>query len=353
MRDVWVKGVFLALLSFWAVSVAWADPLRVEFVAVTDAAMSADITLTGTIQARDTVQLGFRYGGRIEQVLVREGDRVARGQPLARLSAVQQEQALIVAEAGFQAAMAVQAQADQANDRAAGLLARGAGTRAARDGAEQALSQAAAALEQADSQRQQARRAVEDTVLRAPDDGVIVSKSVAPGQVVAAAQPVLTLAALSGLDAVFQTADDRILADVLGADVALTPLDVAHPPMRARISEVSPLVDPRTGTVNLRASILTDDPDIGLLGAAVRGRVTLPDPVHPSVPWTALVRHGGGAAVWVVGDDGRVSMQPIDIAGFGDGLVYLAGGVSVGQMVVGQGAQRLYPGRSVTAWGPK
>ncbi|WP_265501920.1 efflux RND transporter periplasmic adaptor subunit [Paracoccus beibuensis] len=321
--------------------------LRVGVVTAETQPLSIDLQLSGQIEAIDTVELGFRQGGRVTQVLVEEGNHVSVGQPLARLDAVQQDQALNVAEAGLGAARAGAEQARQARDRAIALLDRGVGTRAAADQAEQALSQAEGALERAESAVDQARRAVDDTVLRAPDDAVVTGKSLAPGQVVAPAQPVLTLAETNGLEAVFNAPDDPVLREILGRKVRLTTLDIQRPDMTGTVTEVSPLVDPESGTVTVRAQFDALQPMAGLLGASIRGHLRLALDEGVVVPWNALMRQGDEAAVWTVDSDRRVSLTPIRIAHFVDGAIYVAEGLSDGQQVVGEGSQLLYPGRRV------
>ena len=123
--------------------------IAVEFVPVREQPLIADIQLTGTISARDSINMSFPSGGRITEILVEAGDHVAKGQPLARTDGVQQQQALNRAEAGVAAAEAAERQARQAADRAAEMLRRGVGTRAAHDTAQQSLSAAEGQLESA------------------------------------------------------------------------------------------------------------------------------------------------------------------------------------------------------------
>jgi len=347
-KQIFGTAFLACLMAVPAVAQDDADQaIRVNLVTVETTKLTTDMELSGEIAAIDAVQLGFRQGGRVTEVLVEEGDRVVSGQPLARLASVQQDQALNVAEAGLLSARAGQEQASQASERAAALLARGVGTRAAADQAEQALSQAQGILERSVSAVDQARRAVQDAVLRAPQDAVVTSKSVAPGQVVAAAQPVLDLAALTGLEAVFQVADDPMLREALGTKVRLETLDIQRPTMFGVVTEVSPLVDPTTGTVTVRAKVQTAQTGTSLLGASVRGYLDVVPADGVEIPWTALMRDGAEPAVWTVGKDNRVTLTPVTVSHYGDKSIFLSDGLTDGQLVVGEGSQLLYPGRQV------
>ncbi|VDS08466.1 Efflux pump periplasmic linker BepF [Paracoccus haematequi] len=339
-------GIAVAGLSAFP-AVAQNALLRVEMVAAREQPVQIDLQLSGSLTATDSVQMSFRQPGRVTRVLVDEGDRVTKGQELARLDSVQQDQALHVAQAGLDAARAGLAQARLASERANALLARGVGTRAARDDALRALSEAQGSVERAESTLDQARRAVEDTVMRAPQDAVVTARDMAPGLVVGAAQAVLTLATLDGLEAVFNAPDHPALDSAMGTVVRLDTLDIDRPQMRGTVSEISPLVDPASGTVAMRVRIDDVAADTALLGAAVRGHVDIAVDRGIAVPWTALMRDGDRPAVWRVDDDSRVSLVPVTIAQFVDGLVYLSDGIAAGDMVVGAGSQLLYPGRQV------
>lgn len=346
----WGSRAFCAALAaFGAMPTAAEQPLRVEFLTVTPRETSMQIELTGTLEALDSVELGFRQSGRISEVLVNEGDHFTAGQVLGRIDPLQLQQSLNVAMAALAAAEAAEQQARQAAERAQAMLDRGVGTRAARDTARQTLSEAQTQIQQARSTLEQARRSVEDTELRAPFNGVVTARTGEPGQVVGAAQSVLSLAANGGIEAVFMTPDLPILNEVMGIPVALSALDIMAPPMTGKVTEISPLVDPATGSVRVRARVSDAPKDFELLGASVRGKMMLGTGEAVEIPWTALTSGGEKPSVWVVGEGSRVQLRPVDIVRFDDGQVLLSSGVTAGEVVVGEGSQKLYPGREVMA----
>lgn len=347
MRVFRFSWVITALGAVASPALAQDGLLRVELVAAQEQPVEIDLQLSGSITATDSVQMSFRQAGRVTGVLVDKGDRVTRGQELARLDSVQQNQALRVAEAGRDAARASLSQARQASERADALLSRGVGTRAALDDALRAMSEGRGDVERAESTLEQARRAVSDTVLRAPQDAVVTARDMAPGQIVGAAQAVLTLATLEGLEAVFNAPDHPRLDSAMNSLVRLDTIDIDRPQMQGTVTEISPLVDPATGTVTMRVRIDDATADTALLGAAVRGQVDIAVDRGIAVPWTALMRDGDKPALWRVGADNRVSLVPVTIGHFANDVVYLLEGIKVGDVVVGAGSQLLYPGRQV------
>ena len=338
----------IILLALPLPGMSWAETvLAVQLVTVQPDELTFDAALTGTVVATDTVEIGFRQGGRIVEVMVDEGDPVVQGQPLARIDPLQQEQALRVAEAGVKAAIASEAQARQAQSRADAMLQRGVGTRAELDAANRAQSAAERELAQARSGQDQAARAVEDTVIRAPADSIVTTRRAETGQIVGAAQTVISLASSRGREVVFQTPDTALLRKAIGAQVTLHGIDFPDLHMTAHITEIAPLVDAQTGSVTARAEIDNPPRDIDLLGMAVRGSVHFPAGRGISVPWTALAALKDDHAVWVVDDQGRVALVPVKVERFAEDAVILADGLRAGQIVVGAGSQLLYPGRQV------
>lgn len=327
------------------------DAVPVELVPVTRAETLFQLSMTGTIEARDVVNAGFREGGRITEVLVSEGAQVLHGQPLARIDSLQQQEALNVAQAALTAAEAQVVVRRQASERAEAMLARGIGTRAARDAAAEALTAAETAAEQARTRVEVSRRALANTTILAPFDGVVTSRGADPGQIVGPAQTVLRVARLDSLRAVFQAPDDPRLGDALGARVLLHPIDHPEVEMIAHVSEIAPLVGPTTGSVEVHAAIDTPDTEAGRLGAPVRGTVAFPASQAIWLPWTALMRAGDGPAVWVVGADDRASLRPIVVQRYETGGFFVESGLEPGEIVVGAGSQMIYPGRLVEAAG--
>ena len=342
----------LACACAWPVAAATRPPppgdaIPVEFVTVRRAGALIQLSLTGTIEASEVVNAGFREGGRVTEVLVSEGEQVLHGQPLARIDPLQQQEALNVARAAMTAAEAQVMVARQASDRAEAMLARGIGTRAARDAAAEALTAAETAAEQARTRVEVSARALADTTIVAPFDGVVTSRGADPGQIVGAAQMVLRVARRDSLRAVFQAPDDPRLADALGARVVLHPIDHPEVEMIAQVSEIAPLVGPATGSVEIHADIDNPDAEAGRLGAPVRGTVAFPAAEAIWLPWTAMMRTGDGPAVWVVGADSRVTLRPIVVQRYETGGFFVESGLASGEIVVGAGSQMIYPGRLV------
>jgi HlyD family secretion protein len=230
------RVVAAVLVGALVVAAAWALARR--------GGNDAGLMASGTVEATEA-DLGFQAGGRIAEVLVREGETVAAGALLARLDAAEAAARRAAAQAQLDAAQAQlaelesgarpeelrQAQAAEAASRqrlddAARVLAR---TRALEQGGAvslEVLEQAGTAYEVARAQHEQAREqlalvrqgaraerlagqraavrqaeaalaqvdaALAHTEIRAPFDGVITVRHRQPGEAVGPGAPVLTL----------------------------------------------------------------------------------------------------------------------------------------------------------------
>ncbi len=340
--------LFLATPFALLAAMAAAEPLPVHIVTARVATPVAEVALTGTLQPVEAFPVAFPQGGRVISVLVREGDRIAEGQELARVDPTQADAALRAASASLTGADAALREAQQASDRAQELLTRGAGTRADVDTATKGLLAAQAARDQAEAQLAKARTAQANTVLRASRPGTVTARGAEPGQVVNPGQKILSMAADSGLEAVFNAPDGVDLEAFLGDSVSLTPMDQGDIVLAGTITEISPLVDANTGSVVLKARLDSAIPQGVVFGTPVVGRLSLPQLPAITLPWTALTALDGTPAVWTVEPATMaVSQVRVTVSAYGGDTVRLSGGIAAGALVVTDGAQLLYPGRIV------
>lgn len=345
----WRYTTLVCALSLAVPVIAFADqPLTVRAVEARQTLPRHELTLTGVIEAAQSLPVSFRSGGRVTEIAVSVGDRVAQGALLASVDPTQAMAAAGAAAAQLSASDAALTRAMLAADRAASLLERGAGTTADLDAAKEALLSAQSTRDQAAAQLAKAEQAIRDTNILAPVSGVITERLVEPGQVVGAAQTVVTLAADGQREAVFYAPDFHNLSDFLRLRLTLTSLDSPQTTYIAVISDISPLANERTGTVEVRAEVLdTDAPP--RLGSAVTSTVSLTVAQAYVLPASAFVVGETGPAVWIIDPQTqRVHLQGIDIAGFTTNEIEVSDGLSEGQLVVTDGAHLMYPDRLVT-----
>lgn len=323
-------------------------PLAVNIVTVKPVSDARTLSLTGEIAARTTLSASFPASGRIVEMVAHAGDRVKAGAVLARIDAVQQDEALRSAQAALVTAKANATKAQDDANRQDGLLQRGASTRSARNAAFDALHAAQAQVAQAQADVDRAKKAVSDTVLTAPSDATVTEKLADVGQVVGAAQPVLQLAIGNRYDAVFQVPEQLLTKLPEGpVTVKLSPVDKPSDYVLGLPRQVSPLVDPTQGTVKVKVAMSKLPPGLRY-GDAIVGTIHSAGQDRIVLPWPAMTATEQGPAVWIVDPaTHKVSLRQVTVLRYETGRIVLAGGVKAGEEVVGLGASLLFPGRLV------
>lgn len=322
-------------------------PLRVRTVTVQPIDFSPGITLTGTIEARTRTDLSFRLSGKIAERYVNLGEHVRADQILARLEARDEENDVLSAKAGVESAEAQLRQTTASVDRQRNLLATGNTTRRDFDQAEANHRSAAALLDQARAQLSQAQDQLSYTVLRASAAGVIVNRMAEAGQVVSQAQPIYTLALNGPRDAVFNVDEWTLSNLAIEKGLAISLVSDGAVATRARVREISPVVDAHSMTVRLKAE-LEETPPRMTLGALVNGAGATRSMRAILVPWGALFEIDGKPAMWIVDPrSDTVSLKPVSVARYARDTIVVTDGLAAGEIVVTAGTQLLRPGEKV------
>ena len=305
------------------------------------------ITLTGTVYAKEEVNLAFRTGGRMIERNVNVGDRVRAGQLVARLESVSQQNAVQAARANHSAAMGQLTEARNNFDRQERLLAEGVVSRAVFDRAVQTRQTAQGQVDAAQAQLNMAREQLTYTDLIADAAGVVTARGAEPGEVVAAGRMIVTIARGGGRDALFNV--PARVKEQAPPDPVVSVVLTSNPSVRAtgRVREISPQADPVTRTFEVRVG-LEDPPEAMRLGSTVTGTLHLGDVEGITIPASALTSTAGRPAVWVVdATSNTVTLLNVDVLRFGVAEVVIAQGLAPDDIVVTAGVQALRPGQEV------
>lgn len=153
---------------------------------------NTELILYGNIDIRQ-VNSAFRVGGRLEKMNFEEGDTVHKGDVLASLDNEPYMNALNQAKAKVSQAQASLQNAERINKRKQALCKTQNASQQDCDTAQANKEIAAADLEYAEASEDIADTAFNDTVLKAPTDGVILIRIAEPGTLLSAGTPVYTI----------------------------------------------------------------------------------------------------------------------------------------------------------------
>ena len=320
---------------------AIAKPPTVTTVAATVGSIAEHVTLTGTLVAREEVLVSPQIDGvAITEVLAEEGDRVERGQVLARLSGDVLEASLAQntaqlsravagiaqARASLDETQASQTQVDLALARTKDLLSSGNASReifeqrtaAARmasarlDAAQNAVGLAEADRALAEAQRRELLVRLARTELRAPVAGVISRRTARLGAVVAGAgEPLYRIIENGAVELEADVPELQIAKLRPGQSAVLATVGGAR---TGRIRLVAPEVNPTTrlGRVRLAVDGAKQD-DAGLvLGSFARATVETARHQGLLAPLSAILFQPDGPVVQVVAN-GTVETRPVQL----------------------------------------
>ena len=284
----------------------------------------------GTVRSRIVANIAPKMTARIIEIKVHAGDKVKKGDVIARLDERDiraQEHAALAALAGA-SAQSNRAQADEQRTRS--LYSKEAATREKFDAVVAQAKEAQAGVNQATSTVSEIRSHLADTLLLAPFDGVVVKRLQEPGDMGLPGVPVVTLQIPKGL---------RLEADVpatcagrysTGMDVTVR-IDTLDLTTSAQIDEISPEVDPQTRTRLIKIAL----PPIEGLQPGYFGWLEQACGRHEALLIPAgAVQHIGQLEVVKVLSEGRQLMRHIRTAKtFGDRIEVISG-LHAGETVI-------------------
>lgn len=323
-------------------------PRPVRVAQVGEAAVHANAGFAGEVTARRETALAFRIAGKLAARLVEVGDRVRKGQAVARLDAndyrlatqnLKAQLAAAQAEAGF-------TRADLGRYRALldqNIIAPPEFDR--RQTADTAAKEKVAALE---AQLEQTANQLRYSELAAERDGVIAGFSAEVGDVVAVGQPVALLAQLEEKEITLHIPEQRIAQVAPGQAVEIALWSQGERRLRGSIREVAPAADPATRTYRVKAALL-EGRELALLGMTATVWLATSGPAVLAVPRSAVfTTHDDPRRpkVWLV-EAGAVRSVPVTLGTPLDGERIAVEGVAPGQTVVRAGVQRLIEGQAV------
>ena len=186
-----------ALVGLASVPTAWAadaPSFAVPVITVGAAvAGGADFSLDGSVQPVRQATVAAQTPGNVLALLVKAGDRVKAGQPLARIDDRSASAGLAQSAAGVAQAEAALREARTEWNRTRELRAQGFISQAALDSADNRVRGAEAGLAQAQAGRNQASLARGFAAVSAPFDGIVQATLVQVGDLAGAGRPIATL----------------------------------------------------------------------------------------------------------------------------------------------------------------
>jgi RND family efflux transporter MFP subunit len=380
MAVVVIALVVLAAAGGWfwtqRVQAAAVKTVAVNSVSGPGAAAGAVLNASGYVTARRRATVSSKVTGKVVDIFVEEGKAVKKGQVLARLDDSQMRAGLNVARAQLTAARSAAAEdearlreAERQYNRLTQLVKEKVVGRAEVETQEAAVESLKARIAMVKTQVEVAERQVTaqetdlaDTVVRAPFDGVAVSKDAQPGEMISPVSAgggftrtgICTIVDMASLEIEVDVSESYINR-VKPAQPVEAVLD-AYPDWRipSHVITTVPTADRQKATVRVRIAFDQLDPrilpDMGVKVSFLEERrpdvADAPPKPRLMLPKAAVRTDNGQSIVFVVKED-RVERRAVKVGAAQGDQVEVVSGLSGGERVVVEGHDALADGSRV------
>lgn len=316
-------------------------------VLISPAQASTVVIASGYVVAQRKAAVASKGTGRLVYLGVVEGDRVRQGQIIARIEDTDVKAALAQAQANLQLGRADLYDATQALRRQRVLLDSGLTTQEAYDAADARHARVVATIAMAQAGVDAAQVALENTVIRAPFDGTVLTKNADVGEMVAplagsvlSKAAVVTLADLASLQVEVDVSEASIEQVVVGQPCEIV-LD-AYPDVRypGVVAKIVPTADRAKATIQVKVAFRRYDGRVLPEMSAKVHFLPRAEPVaHPdtqpliTVPAAAVALRDGRSVVYTVTAGRAVEIPVVVGRRVGSGVAILQG-LAVGTQVI-------------------
>lgn len=371
-RSAFPRVLAIGMIAAWCALAGCSEkkafeksPIPVKIQTVTAMLPAAGLKYSATLIPREQVDLAFKVGGYVEEILklpgpdgvmrdVQKGDRVERSAVLAQVRDTDYKVKLDQAASAWEEAKASLSQARREFERTEKLLEANATSQNEFDKAKEKLDVSKARESRAESQVEEARIQLEDTVLKSPLDAFVVSRLVERGTFVAPGTRAYVLQDLSSVKAVFGVPDYVLKQVKPGDSLAITVEALHDKKFDGTVTSVSPSADPRSRVFEVEITIPNPGMELkdGMI-ATVRIMAKGNEDAVPVVPLHAVVRppddpHGFMVFVLEYQDARPVARgRKVKIGRVFGNKVVITEGLSVGQQIITTGATMVSDGRVV------
>jgi membrane fusion protein (multidrug efflux system) len=295
--------------------------------------VTESLSLVGSLAANEMVEIKAETEGVVEEINVKEGQRVEKGQLLLKLDESKLAAALAEAEANFILSRANYERAKQLlKDK---LIS------------QQEFEQLTAQFEANQASIELKRRQLKDARVFAPFGGTVGARQISPGQVISRTTTLTWLVDLDPVKVEVKVPERYLRQLKVGQPLEFTVAAFPTEKFRGEVYFISPQIDEGTRTALVKARI--PNPETKLRGgmfASLDLTLQLRDAAIV-IPEPALMNNGDNFMVFVVDDKSTAQVRPIEVGLRLAGKAEVLKGLNAGEKVVVEGTQKLRPGAPV------
>jgi RND family efflux transporter MFP subunit len=312
-------------------------PIPVKLIAIEKTIGTNVITASGKLTTDDETMLGFKTGGVVESVFVKEGDQVRKGQLLARLNLTEINALVSQAKHGL-------AKAERDFNRATNLYKDSVATLEQLQNAETALSVAREQYEAATFNKSHSE-------IHAPANGVVLRKFVNAGQVVGTGDPIIQTNGATAGEWILRigVSDKQWSSLVIGQQATIKVDAFPNRTFKGRVIRKAGVSDSQTGVFAIEISVNSAGEKFasGMFAAA-----ELPSAEKISswsVPYEAVLdANDNEGFVFITNDNITATKQPVIIESFNGETIRISRGLEHATALIVSGSAYLSDQSSIT-----
>jgi RND family efflux transporter MFP subunit len=304
------------------------------------------VSATGSLAARREMPIGVvGEGGLVTRVLVEPGSWVGAGQVLAVVERSVQSQQAASLQAQIGVARANARLAEQELARAQQLVSRGFISKADVDRRIATRDQTLAQVRVAEAQYRESLNRNARLDIRAPAAGLVLTRSVEPGQVIGGASGTLFRVAMGGqMEMRAELAESDLATVRVGSQASVVPVGTAQT-FSGQVWQVAPVIDPQSRQGVARIA-LAYNPALRPGGFA-QAQIVTGQVDAPVLPESAVQSDDRSNYVYVVGPDNKAQRRVVKTGQVTDRGVVILDGLQGNEQVVLTAGAFLTPGQAV------
>jgi RND family efflux transporter MFP subunit len=321
--------------------------------------VTATLRATGTLHARQSSTLSAQVMGRVQNVLVREGDSVRAGQTLVTLDDATLKASAEQAGAAVQAAASQQIAAQKNADLAASTLARYQQLQAQKSVSPQEMDEvsrrAEAATAQVDALRAQAnamraqqsgaRAMLGYTRIVAPFAGMVTSRMIDPGAMAAPGVPLLQIDSAGPLQLQTTVPESAIASVHQGMKIGIALESTLDEDPVGTVSQILPAADPSSHSFLIKIDVRSSK----ALRAGMYATADVPTGTRQAIvaPRSAIVQRGSLPCAYVLDAKGIAQLRYVTLGNNRGDTVEILSGIAASEKLVDQPADRDLAGKRI------
>ncbi|MBD1262217.1 efflux RND transporter periplasmic adaptor subunit [Maribacter polysiphoniae] len=291
------------------------------------------LSYSGTIEADNTVSLGFMVAGRVADIHVQEGQKVKKGQLLAAIDATSYKNAYDIADAGLELANDNYKRLDELYKK---------GSLPERD-----YIAVKVGVAQANANKNMAAKNLSDTKLYAPFSGMVTAKLTEIGATAAPGVPAFTVMKTDKVYAKASISESEISKLKVGSEAEIE-IPSMNKSFTGKVAILNLSADTVTRTFNVKVRV--DNSENQLLPGMISSiKINTDNPQEViSIPVQSIVRDVNDITYAFIVENNKAIKKRVDTGDFKGNQVIITKGLSAGDLLISKGYTTVKDGQEVT-----